>query len=184
MFEESRTSAPIIVSALFGADDFTWLDGMRRAHFPPERNQLAAHLTLFHHLPRSIGPELDRRLAEATRTTQPSATAASLIDLGRGVAVRIVSPGLSSIRADLAAVFADVLTPQDANAWRPHVTIQNKVQPAEARALRQRLERDFRPRPVSITGLAAWWYRGGPWEPLVRHMFASSPGIRPTSDDA
>ena len=25
---------------------------------------------------------------------------------------------------------------------------------------------------LAIAGLAAWWYRGGPWEPLSRHMFA------------
>ncbi len=24
---------------------------------------------------------------------------------------------------------------------------------------------------AAITGLAAWWYRGGPWAPLSRHMF-------------
>ena len=27
-------------------------------------------------------------------------------------------------------------------------------------------------RPVELAGLATWWYRGGPWEPLSRHMFA------------
>jgi len=28
------------------------------------------------------------------------------------------------------------------------------------------------PREVEIAGLASWWYRGGPWEPHSRHMFA------------
>jgi hypothetical protein len=65
-----------------------------------------------------------------------------------------------------------LLTPQDRAGWRPHVTIQNKVEPAEARALQQALEADFRPRPLVIAGLASWWYRGGPWEPISRHMFA------------
>lgn len=171
MAEDDRVAAPIIVSALFGADDFKWLDGLRRAHFPPARNQLAAHLTLFHHLPASTRPELDRRLAEVTCSPQPMAVAAGVLDLGRGVAIRIESATLRAIRADLAETFASVLTPQDAAGWRPHVTVQNKVQPAEARALRTLLERDFRSRSLSITGLAAWWYHGGPWEPLCRHMF-------------
>ena len=65
-------SAPIIVSALFGAADFAWLDDLRKAHFPAEKNQLAAHLTLFHHLPPSIEPELKRRLADLT-ADQPGA---------------------------------------------------------------------------------------------------------------
>ena len=84
----SPPDAPIIVSALFGGADHAWLDGLRRAHFPPERNRLAAHLTLFHHLPPSCGAELRERLAEAVRRVPPKAEAAGLLNLGRGVAMR------------------------------------------------------------------------------------------------
>ncbi|MGG8914039.1 2'-5' RNA ligase family protein, partial [Escherichia coli] len=62
--------------------------------------------------------------------------------------------------------------PQDRAGWRPHVTVQNKVEPAVAKALQAELERDFLARRVEIVGLATWWYRGGPWEALSRHMFA------------
>ena len=55
-------NAPIIVSAEFGAADFARLDGLRRAHFPPARNVLPAHLTLFHHLPPSLETEIDARV--------------------------------------------------------------------------------------------------------------------------
>ena len=166
------TAAPIIVSALFGTQDQAWFDGLRRAHFPVERNQLAAHLTLFHHLPPSIAPELKRRLAEATRAPAPPARVAGVFSLGRGVALRIDCPGLAAIRADLADAFTGMLTPQDGQGWRAHVTVQNKVEPAVAKALLAQLQAGFAPRPVAIAGLAAWWYRGGPWEPLSRHMFA------------
>jgi hypothetical protein len=163
--------APIIVSALFGPADFAWLNGLRRAHFPPERNQLDAHLTLFHHLPPSLESEVRRRLTEITRQRPPSASADGLLNLGRGVAIRIASPALLDIRAELADAFSGLLTPQDAAGWRPHVTIQNKVEPAAARALLTSLESKYRSRPLHITGLAAWWYRGGPWELLSRHPF-------------
>ncbi len=172
--DDVEHTAPIIVSALFGPQDFSWLDGLRRAHFPPERNQLSAHLTLFHHLPPSLEPELKQRLAAATRGVRPAATAAAVMSLGRGVAIRIESPQLNAIRADLAHAFAGLLLPQDAAGWRPHVTIQNKVQPEAARALHASLSSDFDPRPVAIIGLAAWWYRGGPWSPLSRHLFTGS----------
>jgi hypothetical protein len=165
-------TAPIIVSALFGGEDQAWFDGLRRAHFPAERNQLAAHLTLFHHLPPSIAPELKRRLAGATRVPAPAARVAGVFSLGRGVALRIDCPGLAAIRADLADAFGGLLTPQDGQGWRAHVTVQNKVEPAVAKALLAELQAGFSPRPVRIAGLAAWWYRGGPWEPLSRHMFA------------
>ena len=39
-----------ILTAELDPDSFEWLDGLRRQHFPPERNLLSAHLTLFHRL--------------------------------------------------------------------------------------------------------------------------------------
>jgi hypothetical protein len=165
--------APIIVTALLGAVDAAWFDGLRRQHFPPERNQLAAHLTMFHHLPPSLATELKGRLAgEARGTPAPRARIAGLISLGEGVAYRIDSDELVAIRARLGDHFTGMLTPQDQAGWRAHVTVQNKVRPDAARALLRTLQADFSPRPVTISGLASWWYRGGPWEPLSRHMFA------------
>lgn len=171
MSESAPIPAPIIVTALFGAADFAFFNRLRRAHFPPERDQVDAHLTLFHHLPPGVAPELKARLAEAVRGPAPAAVLAGVISLGRGVAFRIESEDLDAIRADLKDAFTGLLTPQDSAGWRAHVTVQNKVQPGEARRLKEALETDFAPRPVRIAGLAAWWYRGGPWEPLSRHMF-------------
>lgn len=167
--------APIIVTATIGPEDLGWADGLRRAHFPPERNQLPAHLTLFHHLPPSLLGEVKRLLSGEARTaTQPVARVARLTSLGRGVALAVDSPGLVAIRARLAAALHGALTPQDQAGWRPHITIQNKVSPTEARALLQALREDFAPRPIAITGLALHWYRGGPWEPIAGYGFSRS----------
>ncbi|MCH4892838.1 2'-5' RNA ligase family protein [Sphingomonas sp. SFZ2018-12] len=164
---------PVIVSALFGPADFAWLNGLRQRHFPPERNQLDAHLTLFHHLPPDLLRELKQRLNAATRgQPRPDARIAGLMNLGGGVAFRVESPGLATIRDELAEAFAPLLVPQDRAGWRPHVTIQNKVPARAARALLDELAAGFTPRPLVISGLAAWEYRGGPWAPLSRHMFA------------
>lgn len=163
--------APIIVSAVFDTEDFQWLDGLRRTHFPAERNHIGAHLTLFHHLPPSVEGELKQRLATLTRRGAPRATATGLLNLGKGVAVRIESPDLSEIRDELADAFSPLLIPQDAARWRPHVTIQNKVQPSIARKLYEGLGATFAPKAVKIRGLAAWWYRDGPWELLASFSF-------------
>lgn len=166
-------AAPIIVTALLGRRDQAEFDALRRAHFPPERNALDAHLTLFHHLPPSIESELKHRLTQATRGQRaPVARAAGLMSLGRGVAVRIESPELTMIRHELCEAFSGMLTPQDAGGWRPHITVQNKVAPSMAKLLLGALSKDFRPREVEIAGIATWWYRGGPWEAISRHMFA------------
>ncbi|HEX7851716.1 MAG TPA: 2'-5' RNA ligase family protein [Sphingomonas sp.] len=164
--------APIIVTAVLGREDQAWLDAQRSAYFPNERNVLPAHLTMFHHLPPSLESEVRQRLGELAREGVLAARVAGLISLGQGVAYRIESPDLEDRRAWLADLWAGVLTPQDRAPWRPHVTIQNKVQPAEARTLLARLRTDFRPRPLGITGFASWYYRGGPWEKLSRHMVA------------
>jgi hypothetical protein len=166
-------TAPLIVTALFGAEDFAFLDGLRRQHFPIARNQVPAHCTLFHHLSPQLASELKQRLSTATRGQRaPHASLAGVIDLGAGVAFRIESEALEACRADLAEAFAPMLMPQDRAGWRPHVTIQNKVERREAKALLDALRPGFVPRPLRIAGLASWWYRGGPWEAHSRHMFA------------
>lgn len=165
--------APIIVTALFAHADQAWFDRQRQAYFPPERNVLAAHCTMFHHLAPELGAELKQRLNAATRgQPAPTARIGGLMNLGRGVAYRIESPELESIRAEIADAFAPMLVPQDRAGWRPHVTVQNKVEPSDAKALLATLSAGFAPRPVRIAGLASWWYRGGPWEAFSRHMFA------------
>jgi hypothetical protein len=130
-----------------------------------------AHLTLFRHLPPSLEAELRQRLSLYTATPPPRAILAGLIDLGEGTAFRVESEELEDIRYDLAEAFRGMLTPQDMAPWRPHVTIQNKVEPREARRLQAELRAPFQPRPLDISGLASWRYLGGPWEPIRTHAF-------------
>jgi hypothetical protein len=166
------SGGPIIVTATFGDGDNGWLQELRRAHYPAERNQVPAHLTLFRHLPPSIEGELATRLARFAAARPPFASMTGIMDLGEGTALRVESEGLTRIREELAETFHGLLTPQDVAGWRPHVTIQNKVTPSLANVLLKALSRDFVAREVEIVGLASWWYRGGPWEPHSRHMFA------------
>lgn len=166
-------SAPIIVSALFAEADFQYLDGLRRTHFPPERNRLRAHLTMFHHLPPTVVDELKARLKAEAKAPAPPARLELLTSLGHGVALKVSSVELENIRARLADCFASLLIPQDRAGWRPHVTIQNKASVAAAKTLLGTLQGEFRPRPLGIAGLAAWYYRDGPWEPIAAYRFGS-----------
>lgn len=164
-------TAPILVTATFAPGDDGWLQQLRRTHYPPERNRVPAHLTLFRQLPPSVERELSDRLAAATATAPPRATVAGIADLGEGTALRVESEDLEAIREELALAFHGLLTPQDKAAWRAHITIQNKVEPREARRLQQMLRAGFEPRPLAIRALASWRYLGGPWEPLKTHPF-------------
>ena len=162
----------LIVTAALGKADFAWLDVQRRAHFPPDRNQLAAHLTLFHALPPSSEVEASSLFARlAASEAPPRAMIAGLMNLGRGVAYRIVSDDLERIRRDIADHFHGSLTAQDSQGWRPHVTIQNKVEPSVARGLLRELETAFEARPLVVRGLALNRYLGGPWEAMGEWVF-------------
>src|SRR3546814_3410093 len=63
--------------------------------------------------------------------------------LGEGTAFRVESEDMEDIRHDLAEAFRGLLTPQDQAPWRPHVTIQNKVEPREAKRLQQQIRATF-----------------------------------------
>ncbi len=167
--------APIIVIATMGAADQAWANNLRSLHFPPERNFLDAHITLFHHLPPSSLGELTTRIASLTKEyPAPIAHISGVINLGRGVAFRVECPEILAVREDLADAFHGMLTPQDMAKPRLHITVQNKVEPAKARALTAQLEATFVPRSLLITGLCAFHYRGGPWSPIAQWKFRGS----------
>jgi hypothetical protein len=161
-------AGPLIVTADFAAPDFAWLEGLRRAHYPPELNRVPVHLTLFQGLPPSAVEEVKHQLALHAAGPSPRAIVAGLMNLSSGVAFRVVSEELQAIREAIADHFHGLLCAPDAAGWRPHITIQNKVAPKEARALLADLERDFRQRPLGISGLSVYRYRNGPWETLAR----------------
>jgi hypothetical protein len=126
---------------------------------------------LFRQLPPSVEGELGRRLAGYAATPAPKAAIAGVMDLGEGTALRVESEALEDIRYDLALALRGLLTPQDMAPWRPHVTVQNKVEPKEAKRLQARLRASFEKRPLAIKGLALWRYLGGPWEPVKSWTF-------------
>lgn len=164
----------LIVTAEIAAPDLAWLDRLRRAYYPPERNRLPAHLTMFHALPPSSEAEARSALARRSAEVPPRASIEGLMDLGGGVAFRIVSSDLDRIRDELAEEFHGLLGTQDLGGWRPHVTIQNKVTTRDARALLAKLRPEFRPRSLKISGLGLHRYLDGPWENLASMRFRGS----------
>ena len=164
-------AGPLIVTAELAPEDFAWLDALRRHHFPPERNQLRAHLTMFHALPPFAEGEARQSLASLSTEPAPHAFISSVMNLGGGVAFRVASDELDQMRAYIADRFHGLLTTQDAGGWSAHVTIQNKVSPRVARALIDALGTAYDRRPVRISGLGLHRYLGGPWETLRVYPF-------------
>lgn len=154
---------PLILTLRLDAASRARFDALRRAHFPPARNHLSAHVTLFHALPADHAGTLHADVADAARRPPFDVEVAGLRSLGRGVAYVLRSPALDALRAALAARWAPWLTRQDAQRFSAHVTVQNKVEPAVARALLDQLTAGFRPGTARAEGLDLWRYDGGPW---------------------
>ena len=120
-------------------------------------------MTLFHALPSDVDVVGGMEAAVAGEEAFP-VQVTGLRFLGRGVAFSLESARLLHLRDGLRRRWAERLTPQDRQKWRPHVTVQNKADPVAAKALHARLSAGFEPYDVTATGLALWIYRGGPWE--------------------
>jgi 2'-5' RNA ligase len=100
-----------------------------------------------------------------------------LRSLGRGVAFTLTNDDLLALHRRLQQTFAPHLTPQDQQKLQPHVTIQNKVDPAEARQLLAHLQADFAPFCAIGTGLQLWAYRNGPWEAVQSFPFKADASL-------
>ena len=164
-------AAPLILTLALDGESSAAFDALRRAHFPPERNHLAAHVTLFHALPGEDEAAVAEDVRAAAARPAFPIEVVGLRPLGRGVAYVLRSPTLEGVRGELARRWADHLSTQDRSGFRPHVTVQNKVDPEVAGALLRQLERSFEPWTCTAEGLSLWWYRGGPWEHLLTAPF-------------
>lgn len=171
--------APLLLTLQLAEPAQSLFQALRNRHFPAGRNIVPAHVSLFHALPGSEHAGILRRL-RAVEATRPAILVEPPRSLGRGVAFRLHSPGLQALRAELAAAWSDWLTPQDRQRFQPHVTVQNKVTPAQAAATLTRLQQGFVPWQTEGMALLLWRYLDGPWEALERIELAAPELTVPT----
>jgi hypothetical protein len=160
---------PFILTAALPPDLVGFAEGLRRAHYPAEKNHLHAHVTLFHAFAPSLLEELRDFLPTVAREfAAPEGSVKGVMDLGKGTAIALEAPQLLDLRALIAEHFHGSLTSQDLHEPRPHITIQNKVTKDEARALQAALAPDLAAwiakGRFTFPALELWHYRGGPWE--------------------
>ena len=157
---------PLIVTLEMDDASAARFDALRRAHFPPERLQVGAHVTMFHALPGDAAAAVAEGLARAASATPPLpfGTAPPRALGRRGVAYFLDCPAAPRLKRRLARGWDLALTDQDRGGMRPHVTVQNKVDPETAAATLAALAARGAPPPGRFEALALWRYRGGPWE--------------------
>lgn len=164
--------APIILTLQVDEASDALFQDLRRRHFPPAQNRVGAHLTLFHSLPGSEENAVLREVGIAASKRAPfKILIAGPQRLGRGVALRIESDALVALRAALADVFKGMLSPQDKEKFRPHVTIQNKVAQHRAAALHDHLEATMPAFEATAEAIQIWRFVDGAWSPLAAVPF-------------
>lgn len=170
-------SPPLILTLKLDQTTFEQANALRQRYFPPERNVVPAHITLFHALPGDQEMAISRSLQTLCSHARVSLQLPTLRFLGRGVAIEIESPELVELRQTLANIWSDWLSVQDRQGYRPHITIQNKVAAAEARQVYEQLLQQWQPMNGYGEGLLLWYYRNGPWE-LVNEFSFADPEVR------
>ncbi|AYL99148.1 2'-5' RNA ligase family protein [Mucilaginibacter celer] len=159
---------PMILTLRLDEKSQAFFNELRMRYFPPERNFLKAHLTLFHQLPNEADTP---KYFSSLRYNAFDVEVTGLRHLGAGVAYEIDSGELQEFHRKLSQYFHKVLIPQDRQPFKPHITIQNKVTPAASKDLLTELMGNFKPFTVTATGLDLWEYLGGPWRHSSSYHF-------------
>jgi 2'-5' RNA ligase len=166
--------APLILTLKLDPKSQNFFNELRRLHFPPERNYLDAHLTLFHQLPTSeckIVTDIEQwcsgRNAMALQVN-------GIVSIGNGTAYKIDCEELIALHQYLQIQWQPWLIPQDKQKLWPHITIQNKVNPEKAKTLKEQLLLSFKPFEATGMGLVLWEYLGGPWKMVREFEFGNA----------
>jgi len=162
---------PLLIVAELPPDILAWADDLRRKHYPPERNRLAAHVTLFHGLPPSARIAVSSLLSEFARRPPPEACLGGIMDLGRGTALAVESPQMVALHAEMAERLIGLVQQKDARPLRLHITVQNKVPEAEAGALQRELREALRPLRFHFRGFGLYGWTGEIWRQMKLFPF-------------
>jgi len=163
---------PLILTLKLDTRHQQYFNSLRREHFPPERNYLDAHLTLFHHLPANEKRIIQAIIHTAANYAPMLLQVTGIKSIGNGVAFVMECSKLQALHKQLQQEWGAWLIPQDRQKLWPHITVQNKVNPEAAKELKQKLEQDFTPFGVTGIGLSLFEYQGGPWQWLEEFNFS------------
>lgn len=141
---------------------------LRERHFPARLNRTPAHLTMFHALPGSHLSGIVAAIEEECHALSPFRLATgSLFRMRRGVGINVGQGSRPArlLHEGLQRRWTAFLSEQDRQAWRPHWTIQNKVNDAAVvdETMRE-VELEFQGAEGVAQGCVLWRYEsGGNW---------------------
>jgi 2'-5' RNA ligase len=162
---------PLILTLAIEEEAFHFFNELRKKYFPASRNFIDAHLTLFHALTNNEAT-ISTIIESVKGVNAFSIAFTEPISIGKGVAYKVESKELLQLHKTLQSKWLEELSPQDKQKLWPHITVQNKVQPHEAKELLLELKNNFTPFKAAAEGLQLWEYLNGPWKFIERFDFA------------
>jgi hypothetical protein len=156
--------SPLIVTLTIDKDYQAFFDRLRVNYFPPAINFIAAHLTLFHHLPPNESSVIEDLNKLVNQQPVFLLEVTDVVNIGNGVAYKIECLPLVLLHQRMQQKWKAWLTPQDQQKLWPHITIQNKVASATAKETLLQLKENFQQFTIKGTGFSLWSYEGGPWK--------------------
>ncbi len=155
---------PLILTVQLDKSSQYFFNEKRKEYFPPERNFLEAHLTLFHHLPDDEDIIIERMETICAQQKIVSLPVTEVKNIGKGVVYKIESKELISLHKRLQKEWLPHLTIQDRQGLWPHITIQNKVTIEEAKRTLEKEKTGFASFIAQAEGFTLWRYLNGPWQ--------------------
>jgi 2'-5' RNA ligase len=162
---------PRVVTLRLDRDTQQRLDALRTSLFPAGRTRVGAHVTLFHAVPEPRHEDLLDACRVACARAPFRVVLGTPYSLGRGVALPVEAAQLPQVHATLRRALEASLTRQDAQPFRPHVTVQNKVTADVARTTLADLTASHAAVEAQALALDVWAYDDRPWEHLVTVPF-------------
>ena len=153
------------------------MQALRQRWFPAHRLKVPAHVTLFHALPESKLPQVEKEILQLTsRTSQFDVSAGRVMRMRKGVMVTLENGDwdVRILYGRLQTAFIDWLSEQD-KSCKAHWTIQNKEED------QNRVEAAFEDTRSNATssglalGLVLWRYgEDGRWTKEKEYPFATA----------
>ncbi|HEX3335943.1 MAG TPA: 2'-5' RNA ligase family protein [Jatrophihabitans sp.] len=164
---------PLVVTLALEAGAQERFDAERARWFPADRSEVGAHVTLFQCLRGELEERVRVDLVQHAGPPFPVGVA-GVLPLSGGTAYALAAPELARRQRVLQQLWWAELTAQDRQGFRPHITVQQQVSAAEARATVTVLRRAFRPFQFRAEGYRVWRNNDGPWTELARIPFAET----------
>ena len=139
---------------------------LRKRYFPPKLNKITSHVTLFHALPHSQLSKIQADIVDLLQWQRPftiETTEPYLLGT-QGVAVGVKSEAAKRVYRELSHRWHGFLSNQDM-AFRPHYTLQNKVEDRSVvEATLEDLRQSFPGSKGEVSGLSLHKYDRGWWK--------------------